>query len=332
MIFLGDLRIKACIELFLEDISKNEWLINDVLGDTVANPYLVKLYGSQIESCKQWLKNNRINIFMSERDDRVEFPCVVIEMGTSNEKAEMKHMADLSTQVVNMIPNNINKPIPYVVKPLSGTYDTNLGTFTFSSPVDLNLVGEGMILLDPASGTGYVINSNYAPNTVMLTKGLTLKAERFGIIPKYQYYQTRIGHSFFTEPYKITVNAIDQQTCLWLHSIVVYALLRYRQSLLEADGYAESMISSGKMYPNLDFSDTGQVIWSRDVNITGQVENRWLEQPHRIIETANLGQEEGYVGGALIISNITDTFEDLSTVNWSTIADEAAEGDAEFDS
>ena len=78
------------------------------------------------------------------------------------------------------------------------------------------------------------------------------------------------------EPYKITCNAMDQNTLLWLHSIVVYSLLRYRQVLLEKDGYAESIISSSKMYPNPDYSDAGQVIWSREINLTGQVENRWL--------------------------------------------------------
>src|ERR1035437_7227109 len=117
MIFLGDIRIKTMLELGLEDISKNPWILNDILGDTVSNPYLKERYGSQIESCKQWLANNRVHIFLSARDDKMEFPCITIELGTSNEKAEMKHMGDLSTATVKLIPNDINKPIPYVSKP-----------------------------------------------------------------------------------------------------------------------------------------------------------------------------------------------------------------------
>jgi hypothetical protein len=235
------------IELGLEDIAKNPWLLNDVLGDTLGNKYLRERYGSQIESCKQWLANNRINIFLSERDDKMEFPCVVIQLGTSNEKSEMKHMADLSTETVTLYPNNINKPIPYVLKPVSGgSYNSGTGVFAFNTAVDLNAVSPGMVLVDPATGNGYVIQSVTVANQVNLLPNLSLTASSYGIIPEYQYYVTQIGHTFMQEPYKITCNAMDQQTLLWLHSITVYSLLRYRQALLEKDGYAESMISSSK--------------------------------------------------------------------------------------
>ena len=323
-LFLGDIRIKTMLELGLEDISKNPWLLDDILGDTVSNPYLRERYGSQIESCKQWLANNRINILLSDRDDKMEFPSITIELGTSNEKAEMKHMADLSTESVKLLPQDINKPIPYVVKPIAGTYNSTTGAFTFGSPVNVAIVSPGMILVDPTNGVGYVIQSITMENQVNLLTGLTIGPSTYGVIPKYQYYETKIGHTFMQEPYKIVVNALDQQTLLWLHSIAVYSMLRYRQVLLEKDGYAESLISSSPMYPNADYSDAGQVIWSRDINLTGQVENRWIMQPHRFIENVQFPH-----GGIRIISNITDTFENLETVNWSTIRDVAEQGDSE---
>lgn len=328
-LFLGDIRIKTMLELGLEDISKNPWIINDILGDTVSNPYLRERYGSQIESCKQWLANNRINILLSARDDKMEFPSITIELGTSNEKADMKHLADLSTESVILYPNNINKPIPYVIKPAVGSYNSTTGVFTFSTPVNLLTVAPGMVLVNPTNGLGYVIQSVTVANQVNLLANLSINSGSFGIIPQYQYYETKIGHTFMEEPYKIVCNAMDQQTLLWLHSIAVYSLLRYRQVLLEKDGYAQSMISSSGMYPNADYSDAGQVIWSRDINITGQVENRWYMQPHRIIEDIVVGQGEGFTGGVRIISNLTDTSENLTTVNWSTLAAVAAAGDLE---
>lgn len=326
-LFFGDLRIKAAVELGLEDIQKNPWLLQDILGDTLSNPYLRERYGSQIESCQQWLANNRINVLLSARDDKMEFPSVVIQLGTSNEKADMKHMGDLSVEKVRLMPNNINKPIPYVIKPISGSYNPTTGAFTFSSPVDLTIVNAGMVLVDPATGNGYSIQSIGTNNSVNLLTQLNLTAPKYGIVPEYKFYETRIGHTFMQEPYKIICNAMDQQTLLWLYAITTYSLLRYRQALLEKDGYAESLISSSPMYPNPDYSDAGQVIWSRDIDITGQVENRWYMQPHRIVENVVLGQGEGYTGGIKIISNITDTFEDLNDVNWSTLAEIARKGD-----
>ncbi len=320
-LFFGDIRIKTAIELGIQDIIKNPWLLQDVLGDTLSNQYLRDRYGSQIKSCQQWLENNRIYIFMSERDDKVEFPCVTIELGTSNEKSDMKHMADLSVETVKLIPNDINKPIPYVLLPAAGSYNPTTGAFTFGSNVDINGVSPGMILVNPANGSGYIIQSITVQNQVNLLTGLSIPSGNYGILPEYQFYVTKIGHTFMQESYRVTAHAMDQQTLLWLWSIVVYSLLRYRQALLEKDGFAESMISSGKMYPNPDFSDGAQVIWSRDVNLTGQVENRWFAQPHRIIENIAVGNGGGYEGGVKIISNLNDTNENLSNVNWSTIID-----------
>lgn len=326
-LFLGDLRIKAALTLGLEDIAKNPWLINDILADTVSNEYMRRFYGSQIDSCKQWIANNRVNIVLSDRDDKLEFPAIEIELGTSNEKAEMKHMGDLSVESVKLLPNNINKPIPFVLNPTAGSYNPTSGVFTFSPSVDLNNVSPKMILVNPSNGNGYIIQSVTMANQVNLLTGLSIAPGSYGIIPEYQYYESKIGHTFMQEPYRIVCSALDQQTLLWLHSIAVYSLLRYRQVLLEKDGYAESLISSTKMYPNPDRSDAGQVIWSRDINLTGQVENRWYIQPHRIIENVAIGNGNGLEGGVKIISNITDTFEDLSTVNWSTLAAVAEAGD-----
>ena len=326
-IFLGDIRLKTAIELGLEDIAKNPWLLNDILGDTLGNVYLRERYGSQIESCKQWLANNRINVLLSARDDKMEFPSITIELGTSNEKADMKHMGDLSVENVQLLPNNINKPIPYVLNPTAGAYNATTGAFTFSSPVNLSIVSSGMVLVNPKNGNGYIIQSITTANQVNLLTGMDITSEPYGIIPEYQYYETRIGHTFMQEPYKIVCNSMDQQTLLWLHSIAIYSLLRYRQALLENDGYAESLISSSGMYPNADYSDAGQVIWSRDINITGQVENRWYMGPHRIIENISIGNNSGFTGGVKILSNSTDTAENLSDVNWSTLQDIAAQGD-----
>ena len=329
MIYQGDLRIKAALTLGLEDISKNLWLIDDILGDTVSNEYMRQLYGSQIESCKQWISNNRVNILLSMRDDKVEFPAITIELGSIDEKMDMRHMADLSTESVKLLPNNINKPIPYIVKPASGSYNPTTGIFTFNTEVNLTSISPKMILVNPTNGTGYVIQNVAGKNQINLLMGLSIEVGSYGIIPEYQYYESKVGHTFMKEDYDIVCHGMDQQTLLWLHTIVTYILLRYRQTLLESQGGAESVIRSTKMYPNPDYSDAGQVIWSRSINLSLQTESRWIMQPHRLLETSSLGQgglstpenPDGFTGGLKIISNKNDIEEDLSTVNWSTIAE-----------
>jgi hypothetical protein len=314
-IFLGDIRIRAAMQLGIEDVLKNPWLISDILGDTIGNEYLKKFYGKQIESCTQWLQNNRINVVMDQREDKVEHPSIIVRVGESDEKIDLKHMGDLSSEKVQLIPNFVNKPIPFVVKPAIGTYNAGNGIFTFRDTVDLTTTVKGQILVDPATGNGYVIQGVLTATTLQLLPNLVFTAQKYGVLPEYQYYETRVGHTFMKETYTIECNAMDQQTLLWLHSIAIYSLLRYRQPLLEADGFAESVISSSGMYENPKFSDGGQVIWSREIKIVGQVENRWWMQPHRVIE------DVAFTKGLKILSNITDTFEDITKVNWSTLRD-----------
>ncbi len=119
-IFQGDIIIKTAIDLGIEDMKKNPWLIDHMLSDLLRNPYLKEKYGAkQIEACKEWFRNAQIDIVLRGRDDKDRLPCVTIQVGPSNEKPEMKSMADQSTEKAVLLPGKIGKPIPYIVKPFT---------------------------------------------------------------------------------------------------------------------------------------------------------------------------------------------------------------------
>jgi hypothetical protein len=327
-IFQSDLSIKTAIELGIEDIRENLWLIDDILGDAVNNPYLKDKYGQkQIDACKEWFKNNQIDIYMVDRNDKDRFPCVTITLGTSNEKDEMKHMADQSTESVILLPNKINKPIPYVVKPFTITsYDIISGEVVIDQDTtNITAVAAGMILVDPTTGNGYVINE-VIPEGIVIESGLTLGASVFGIVPQHQFYKARIEHSFFQETYNIGCHVVgDQQTLLWLHSIVLYSLLRYREGLLEANGFSQSTINSSDLMANPAFSGPGgEKAWSRFISLTGMVENSWIKSPRRYIEKISLKEKTntGFIGGIKILSNLdSPEFVDKENENWYTTED-----------
>jgi hypothetical protein len=323
-VFQGDIRIKAAIEQGLEDLKKNPWLIEDILSDTVANPYLKKRFSTQILDCQKWLASNAINIYMSEREDKTEYPAITIALGDSEEKTDMKTMGDISTERAQFTPNYINRPMPYVIQPGAGAYDSTTGLFNFSSTVNLTLIAPGMLVVNPANGIAYKVVS-VDGNGISLGLGLTVPSGTYGILPQFQIYEALVGHTFMDESYEIDCHTLDQQTNLWLNSIVMYFLFRYRQVLLEANGFSQVKQKNGKLRRNESTGSEGQFIWSRKITISGQVENTWIMAPHRFIETVNFKdptQEEGYYGGIKIVSNLNDT-EDLSQVNWQTVADES---------
>lgn len=328
-IFQSDAVLKEAVTLGLEDLRKNLWLIDHALGDFTDNQYLKDKFGiNQINSCKEWFANNNINIYMGYRKDRMQTPCVTITLNPQSEKNDMKHMGDASTESVVLMPNQIGKPIPYVVKPFIPTgYDITDGLVSVSDSVDLGSVSAGMILVNPSNGEGYIIE-DLSPEGIIIESGLSIEdGTEFGIVPQYQIYKARIEHTFMNASYSVICTAHgDPQNVLWLHDLVLYSLFRYRESLLEAQGLSETAISSGDLTVDPALSAPGaETAWERTISISGQIEQTFIKTPRRYIENATLREKavDGYTGGIKILSNLdSPEFIEEENENWITIQDD----------
>src|ERR1017187_2083151 len=134
-IFQGDVIIKAMIDLGIEEMRKNSWLLDHAFEDLKRTKYIADKYGQKnIDAAKEWFANNKIDIYMRPRNDKDQLPMVTIYPGQSNEKPEMKSMGDMSTIRKILLPNEIGKPIPYIVKPF-----TPLGYDPLTGYVSLNI-------------------------------------------------------------------------------------------------------------------------------------------------------------------------------------------------
>lgn len=324
-IFQGDAIIKTAIELGLEDMRQNPWLISHMLEDFTTNVYLKDKYGqSQIDACKEWLLNNQIDIYLRPRDDKDRMPCVVIIPGNSPEKDEMKTMGDSSSESVILLPNQINKPIPYIVKPFTPvSYDADTGEVG----VDPNLknsekIVAGMILVNPQTGEGFKI-IDFDGDFIKIEAGIDMVATQFAVVPQFQYYTARIEHTFVQETWTIGCYAHgDVQTLLWLHSIILYSILRYRESLLEANGFTQSSVSSGTIDENLNYTGAGgEKSYVRFITLTGMAENSWIKSPKRILENTALKEKTstGFRGGIKILSNSDPDIVDENAQNWHAV-------------
>ena len=331
-IFQGDIIIKTAIDLGIEDMKKNPWLIDHMLSDLLRNRYLRDKYGEkQIEACKEWFRNAQIDVYMRERDDKDRLPCVTIQMGPSNEKEDMKSMADQSPEKAVLLPNKIGKPIPYIVKPFTPAgYEETNGLVSVPEALDISLVEAGMILVNVATGEGYLIQG-VTEGAIQIEPNLEIAVCQFAVVPQYQFYVARVEHSFFDETYVIGCHAHgDPQNVLFLWSIVKYSILRYRESLLEANGFAQSSISSaGPDFDDAFTTQGGEKAWARFMTLNGQTENSWIKAPHRVIESVVLRKKSstGYIGGISIISNTDPVIVDKTDASWYTDTD--AEADAQ---
>jgi hypothetical protein len=331
-IFPLDSVIKTMIELGLEDIKKNIWLMNHILGTYTENKYLKEKYGQkQIDSCREWLLNNRINVVLRPRNDKDQMPLVALEIGNAQEREEMKHMADQSSESIILMPKEIDKPIPYVVKPfIPMGYDELTGVVEIDPNTEgLDTVSVGMVLVDPDKGQGFEI-IDILPNGVQIEPNIDLDAAQLGILPQYRFYKARVEHTFFSENCSINCYAHgDPQAVLWLHAIVLYSILRYRESLLEANGFNQSVVSNGPLLDDPYYNVDGEQAFMRAITLTGQTEHTWIKSPRRFIENVSIRKEtdEGFIGGLSIMSN-TDPDSVDKTGAW--YVDTEEEVDAEM--
>jgi hypothetical protein len=337
-LFQADAVLKKSIELGLEDLRSNPWLLDYMLEDFVRNNYLKEAYGQkQIDACKEWFINNKIEVVIGYHGDKTKTPAVSIILGPSPEKPEMKTMGDASTESVILLPNKIGKPIPYIVKPFTPTeYDEGTGEVIVDDTVDLSGVVPGQILVNPATGMGYVI-LEVTDSGVIIEVGQEMDGSQLGILPQYQYYKANVEHIFMDAKFTIVCTAIDPpQNVLWLHDIVLNCLLRYKESLLEALGLSETIMSSGSLQPNPDLTTEGsQGAWDRAIEVTGQIEQTFIKAPRRFIESTQLKKKvpktcNTYTGGIRIMSNLDSTeITDQSTQPWTTIVDSETDEDGD---
>jgi hypothetical protein len=328
-IFQGDVIIKAMVDLSMDEMRKNVWLLDHCFESLKAIPYISDKYGqNNIDAAKEWFLNNKIDVYLRPRNDKDQMPCITIFPGSSNEKEEMKTEADASTETITLMPSQIGKPIPYVVKPFVPTgYDADTGEISLDpTTVGFDVVTKGMVLVNIANGTGYVIQ-DVTEGAFVIAPDQNIDATEFAVIPQFPYYQARIEHTFCQENYTVGCYVHgDPQNVIWLWSIVLYAIYRYRETLLEGNGFAQSVISSGELLEDPNYEGPGgEQAFVRFINITGQIENSWIKAPKRYIESIVLKNRDqnGVTGGIKILSNLdAPPTIDPADETWYTVADD----------
>ena len=294
-IWQGDVFFRRIIELTLEDIRNNDWLVDDILSDFITDPMLSEVYGQkEIENAKKWLKDNEISILLPHRMDLEKFPCITISVGSSNEDKSLARLADQTECIETYEASDIGKTIQYVTEPFVFTsYTQGTGFFEVPTSVNLAIINPGMVAVDPSTGGGYVVTGKTG-NGFFIAEGTAVTATSIGILPQYRIFRARREIATFQE--RVTVGCHvhgDPHSLLWLHSFMKYGLLRYREGVLESRNFQLSNIETSDLVRNENFSSIGENAYSRFITISGQVEETWVKAPKRIIESVVSRDPEG---------------------------------------
>lgn len=305
-IWQGDIFFRRVIELIIKDLRSNPWLVDDIMSDCVSDPMLSQMYGQkEIENAKKWLNDNEISVFLQHRMDLEKMPCITISLGSDLEDKQLARLADQTPYIQEYTPSEIGRPIPYVIPPFNYiSYDQNTGFFETPPSVDLLLIQPGMVAVDPDTGGGYVIVKK-ENNGFFIAENTVISTPTIGIIPQYRIYRARREMATFQHSIVLGCHVHgDPNALIWLHSFLMYGLLRYREGLLESRNFQLSNISSTDTVRNDAFATIGENVYSKFITITGQVENTWVKAPKRIIEGVNITdfEAEGVSAGLIIIN------------------------------
>jgi hypothetical protein len=294
-IFQGDIIIRTAVKAAIDDLRANPWALDYVFSSLAADELTISTYGQkEIDRAKQWFLNNDIPVVNNLRVDNLRLPCVSISMQESSEQDNT--LADKNYDVEEIF----NEYSPVLYGPFAAmSYDSETGRLMMPVEVlNTTIPAEGMIIED-ASGCSSSITEAHgeevyvAPNLLLKTGKLWLKS-RFK-------QKVQLEAANFKESYVIGCHSRGEPfECLYLHSIILFCMMRYRQKLLEERGFVRSSVSSTDVRVNESF-DT-EIVYSRFITLNGYVRQFWPKQITNPIENVIFPQD-GQTNGEYLQSD-----------------------------
>lgn len=266
----SDIIVRTAIIEAIADVRRNPWLLNYVFASLRQDALTRSVYGErEIDAAKRWFMRTNLPVFMVTRQDGPQLPGISIEL---QESVELE-------QTLGDVNYDSSEPVeaewPVLAGPFTPVqYDGGTGTIVLPKSVtDELVVVPGMLVVDAVGGQHPVISVGEAGEVVIASgssanfSGATIQAVGPRLIAALESVSCR-------ETYVIGCHVQGEPRLLtYLHSIVVFVLWRYKQSLLEARGFERSTLSSTQFQRNHDFEV--ELAYSRFVSLTGYVRQFW---------------------------------------------------------
>ncbi len=277
-IFQSDIIIRTMLVAAIEDLRANPWLLDYVFASLKYDALTAKTYGEkEIERAKEWFKKTKVNVMMGARIPDGDPPAVCITLHIVSSTEEENTLADVHYRPIEDTENNW-PALTAKFDPVS--YNATTGVMTVPADIAASLVfATGMVVAD-RTGTAHPILETLSTNSFKLATGIVADFHECFVKAASPSMVATIESASFKESLAVGCHVAGEPVHLtYLHSIIVFALLRYRQDLLEARGFERSFIASTDFKVDEDVAP--EMFFSRYVNLVGYVKQYW---PKRIVQ------------------------------------------------
>jgi len=266
----------------MKTVRENPALLDHIFHSLAEDDITRDVYGEkQIAQAKEWFLKTEIPVMMNFRVAEEHLPAIVISLQESAE-ADQTH-GDVHYVPQERVPGDwpvLTRPFtPLAYSPVSGIMVLPPGI------MGDKVIGAGMYIVT-RDGRQHVIKQNLGDDEISLTPytaddftGAVIKGSR-------ERYITTVESVTFKEVYQLGIHVISEPVyLLYLHSIVQFMLLKYKQDLLERRGYERTSLSSTDFRRNLEFDN--EEVFSRYITITGYARHYWPKDTTQAIDVVD---------------------------------------------
>lgn len=280
-VFQSDIVIRTALIAAIADLRAQPWMLRYVFASLPHDNLTMASYGEQeVDRAVEWFSKTDIPVIISPHLDSAKLPCISISLVESTENAS----------TVGDIHYDVTEPAgvqdlgwPILFGPFTPT-NYNAATGVMQVPTNGFSVWEGNQVVVDSKGVSYPIVDVYDDNTFVISAGTVADFRNATIRSPKPSFIVQMESVEFKEVYNIGAHVQGEPVHLtYLHSILVFCLLRYKHVMLDKRGFERSIISSS------DFQLNGQYgkenVFSRFTTLTGYVRQYWPQSVDPMISS-----------------------------------------------
>lgn len=279
-IFQGDVVVRTAIIRAMDLVREDPRLLNHIFHSLAIDDLTNEVYGEkQIALAREWFMRTEVPVMMNFRVAEEAIPCITISLQESQE-------ADQTHGDIHYVPQETSAgDWPVIVGPFSPVaYSPTSGIMVLpASVMGDSVISAGMRIVTRA-GREYPVTQNLGDNEIAV-KPMTIDDFTNAVIKgATDRYATKIESVTFRESYQIGIHVMGEPAyLLYLHSILQFMLLKYKQDLLERRNFERTVLSSTDFRRNMEFEN--EEVFSRYITITGYARHYWPKETVSLIDT-----------------------------------------------